>query len=671
MLLHYNVRIILLGMGVVKVNSFTERIKYELNEQQYRFATSDSRYILTIAGPGSGKTRSLTYRVANLVESGVDPARILLMTFTNKAAEEIRSRVGVMLGQVPNGMVAGTFHSVGARFLRKYASYLNRSSNFGILDDADSQDLLKAAFSDVTAELALTDSERKFLSLTAIKSIYSDIKNRNSTFDEVFWNYLYLQDFKEIIRDTIRSYERKKVQSNLFDFDDLIHGWLMVFQSQPDVEKRFSEQFEHVLVDEYQDTNITQAEVVRRIANYTNLAVVGDDAQSIYQFTGAEVGNILNFAKNFDESRVEIIKLEENYRSTPQIIALANASITHNQNQHQKELFTRNHSGEIPLFVESLNQATEAEWVGSKIVELTHDYGVPLKEIAVLYRSSFMNNAIELELTRRRIPYQVFGGIKFLESAHIKDTLAWLKILHNDQDELAWRRVLLLQPGIGQAALKNIWEQIVSSTDTSPLSPAFSPPKLSERAQRSWEYTIRTLKDISESYSVGDMIEGTLTDSYIAHLQKKYKDGAGERIKGIQRLADYAATFTSLERFLEAVSLDGSQVTTDAEAETENDDFVTLSTIHSAKGKEWDNVFLIGLNEGSFPSDVDLQDEEEARRLFFVAVTRPRERLYMTRPIEEFKHGSLRIPPESRFVTEVLDYCRQEEHVMEERHSWL
>lgn len=647
--------------GVVAM-TFKERITKDLNPEQLRFATSDSRYILALAGPGSGKTRSLTYRVAYLIDQGVDPSRILLMTFTNRAASEIEDRVGAMLGSVRRGMTTGTFHSVGARFLRRYARAVKREPNFTILDESDSKDLMKVAFADVTADISLSSDEKKFLRVETIQKLYSRIKSTDSTFEQVFELFPEYESYRDIILGTLRRYEERKRNANAMDFDDLVHSWLKVLEKYPQIAEEYASHFQHVMVDEYQDTNITQGKVILQLAKYTNLAVVGDDAQSIYRFNGAEVGNILEFQNLLDN--VEVIRMEQNYRSTPEIVALANASIARNRYQHKKTMRTERQSGCKPTFIEFYSEQDEASWIADKIMEFYNEKGIPLREMAVLFRVSRLSKPLELELNRRNIPYEVFGGIRFTEREQIKDVLAWLRIMNNPKDELAWRRVLLLQDGIGEAAVRQIWEQIASASSVlTPLDLARSLSSIPKRAVEGWNRVVETLERMTEaSTSIADMIRATVTPHYVELVKRRHDEDFDERLEGIELLAKYASRYRSLEEFLESVSLEPPQINEETNAVLESErDILTLSTVHSAKGKEWEVVFLISLNEGVFPTTSDAEDIEEARRLFFVAVTRPKTYLYLTRANEVYMGGEYRVPKISRFIQEVWDYLVVEE----------
>lgn len=641
-----------------------ERLRQELNEPQYRFTTAGDEVILGLAGPGSGKTRALVYRAAHLIKSGVPPQQILLLTFTNKAAGEMKERLGTLLGRWPEGIWAGTFHSTGARILRRHAALLRRQSNFTILDEDDSRSMFKQLAG--TLSHALDEEERKLLLKRGLLGrIISRARNSGMTIRDVMEDeYRFGLDLIPAVERLAAQYEQKKVESNAFDFDDLLLCWLELFQEHPAVCDEYRARFGHILVDEFQDTNIIQARLVDQFAGAASLCAVGDDAQSIYAFRFAHVGNILSFPEKYP--RALVVRMEQNYRSTPQIVALANASIAFNRVQLPKKLYSKSPPGEKPLVVGARNAREEASFILDRMGELI-DGGVPPKEIAVLYRSGFLSTELELALVRRGIPYLTFGGIKFLQRSHIKDILAYLKVIHNPADAEAWRRLALLQPGLGEATFSRMWDELGRSGD--PLGEVLSGRIAPARGKEGWRSLCRTLAELRHRTAAGEGGEGNgadvgsligliLESGYNGFLERSYPDQYEDRLKGIERLADSAARCSSLGSFLESLALDESLFAGAADSEPGEEGRLTLSTIHSAKGKEWEAVFVIGLNRGSFPSyRSEGEDLSEERRLFFVAVTRARRHLFLSTYWEDNRGWGQMTGEPSTFLKELPREC--------------
>ena len=633
-------------------DEWLERLRRELNPAQYQFATSTEPVILGLAGPGSGKTRALVYRTAHLIMSGTSPQRILLLTFTNKAAEEMKGRLEKLLGFWPQELWAGTFHSIGARILRRHASHFDRNSNFTILDEEDSGQILKQ----LVQSRSLGEYERNFLIKRGLLGrVISQARNSEMSFRDVLAeSYPYQMEFLELIESLAGAYARQKKESNAFDFDDLLLAWLELFQQQPAVCEYYRQRFDHVLVDEFQDTNIIQARLVDQFADSSSICVVGDDAQSIYAFRYANVHNILSFPEKYPHCLV--VRMEQNYRSTPQILALANYSIRCNRDQLQKELFSANPPGEKPWIVGARSAYQEAAFVAQRIRDLNRE-GVPLSGIAVLYRSGYLSAEVEFELVKRGFPYRTFGGVRFLQKAHIKDVLAYLKIIHNPFDESAWRRVATLQPGIGEASFNRLWAELKSNSD--PLEAALSGLVAPSRGRPGWEALCSTMQALRAQADggVAKLIAIINAGNYESILKKNYPDQYEERMRGIERLAMYGERFETLAHFLESLALEESLFADATDSETAGE-FITLSTIHSAKGKEWDAVFVIGLNENHFPScrggDRDLPEE---RRLFYVAVTRARRYLYLSTYWENYRSYGTPSGGPSIFLRELPQDC--------------
>jgi DNA helicase II / ATP-dependent DNA helicase PcrA len=628
-----------------------KRLRRDLNPPQLEFATTQAGAILGLAGPGSGKTRALVYRCAHLLQSVASPDELLLLTFTNKAAEEMKERLKKLLGAWPRDLWAGTFHSTGARILRHHAALVRRSGNFTILDEDDSRAMFKHIINAYSPRLG--EEERNVLLKRGLLGrVITQARNSDLAIREVMLeHYPYRLDYLELIEELAGRYAQKKEESNALDFDDLLICWLELFERHPDVRDRYCARFKHVLVDEYQDTNAIQGRIVDLFAGESSLCVVGDDAQSIYAFRFASVRNILSFPEKYPHSLV--VRMERNYRSTPEIVALADCSISFNREQLPKKLFSQNPSGAKPRIAGARSASDEASYVIRRITELRRD-GVPLHEIAVLYRSAYLSAALELALVNRGIPYRMYGGLKFFQKAHIKDVLAFLRVFYNPFDESAWRRIATLQPGIGDSSFDRLWLQLKERGN--PLEAALAGDLAPPRGKEGWQSLCRMLQAArAVEGSVPQMIDSIVTAGYTQTLAKNYPDQYEERLRGIQELARYAIRFNSLPAFLESLALEESLfagATADALPET-NGDHLVLSTIHSAKGKEWEAVFVIALNDGHFPRRDDTRNLPEERRLFYVAATRARRFLYLTTYRDEYRAWAAPTGRPSQFLTEL------------------
>jgi DNA helicase II / ATP-dependent DNA helicase PcrA len=620
----------------------------ELNPEQLEVVLKGDGPCLVLAGAGSGKTRAITYRVAYLLEKGVSADNILLVTFTNKAAKEMLSRVEGLVGSYPVGLWGGTFHSIANRILRMYAPEIGFSNSFTILDQDDAKALIKVCIK----ELQIDTTARRFPSPAKIHSIISYARNAKRGIADVvedrYGNFFDIIPSLEMIAESYRS--RKKISDSM-DFDDLLFLLRDLLYSRADIRTRLAEQFHYVLVDEYQDTNKIQADIIRSLSGvHQNLLVVGDDAQSIYSFRAAEIKNILNFPDVYEKTKT--FRLTTNYRSTPQILDLANSSIEKNRDQFKKELTAILPPHEKPNLVPASNANQEAQYISQQILDM-RDEGVALNEIAVLFRAAFHSQALEFELMRRDIPYEYRGGLKFFERAHVKDVVSHLRLCANMKDEAAWMRVLGLQNGIGLVTAQKIIAQIREHGTLSDLVGAEF--KLGKKATLGWASLHRLIKKLADKKMPSELIREVVTSDYREYLEAEYPDFV-ERLEDIEQFALYAESYDNLTKFLDEVSLTGEYGAL-REGGGYQEERIVLSTIHQAKGLEWKGVFVMHLAEGKFPNPKALDEKkgiEEERRLFYVATTRAKKHLYYTYPLTS-GHDSLMINQPSMFLQEIPD----------------
>lgn len=603
----------------------------ELNDEQYAVVASGDGPQLVLAGAGSGKTRVVTYRVAWLLEHGVRPEEILLLTFTNKAAKEMITRVESLLKVYPTGLWSGTFHSLANRLLRMYGDRTPYGRDFSILDEEDAQDLLKLCVKEAKAD----SFGRKFPSAAVIKSVSSFAENARLSLREALERRAPTHEpLADEIGRVLARYKEEKIRQRAMDFDDLLLELHRLLSEDEHVRSALAGRFRYLMVDEFQDTNLIQADLVDLLSSrHRNILAVGDDAQSIYSFRAAEIQNILDFSGRYPGAVVH--RLVTNYRSTPQILAVANAVIAHNQDQYEKELVAVMRDGEKPCVVPAADDRQEAQYVAEQILALLNE-GVRLRDIAVLFRAAFHSQSLEFELMRRAIPYEYRGGMKFFERAHVKDALAHLRILRNVKDGVAWMRALQLQPGMGLATSAKVANH-VSTCDTFADALA-SPPKLSEKAALGWQRATQLLATMAAESLPAHMLRAFAgSDVYREYLDAEYQN-ARERREDLEQFSLFAEQYQDLGAFLDAVTLTGDfGGLMDTEQERRDDAYteekMVLSTIHQAKGLEWENVFVINVAEGAFPSDKSFanpKEIEEERRLFYVATTRAKKRLFLT-----------------------------------------
>lgn len=622
--------------------------KSELNDEQLRVVLHGDGACLVLAGAGSGKTRTITFRVAYLLEKNIQPENILLVTFTNKASREMIARVESLMHGKVRLPWAGTFHHIGYRILAQYAGLLGYKQNFSILDSEDSKDILKMCLKEDGAER----SEKKFPSVAVIHSILSFARNAEKSLEDVIEEkYPQWSDFVEMFQRIAIDYDKKKKNANAMDFDDLLLNLRNLLQKSEAVRNKFASQFQYVLVDEYQDTNKIQASIIELFSSvHKNLLVVGDDAQSIYSFRAAHIDNILKFEDK--NAGAQVFRLETNYRSTPEILDLANEVIANNIHQYKKELQSIRMSQARPEVQAYTDQREEAESVAQKIRERL-DAGTPLREIAVLFRASHHSQALEVELTKRHIAYDYRGGTRFFERAHIKDVLGFLRAFNNLEDTVAWSRILTMQTGIGPGAAEKVITEIrtTGSKDLSGVSEV-----LAARAKIGFKDFLNIWRHLEGSdASPSGLIRAVLDSNYKTYLETEYPDYR-ERSNDIEQLALFAEKESDLSKFLAEAGLQENFARPQEQSpHIEDEEKMVLSTIHQAKGLEWEAVFLIGVSAGQFPSDRALNEDkgiEEERRLFYVAITRAKTYLCISYPLlSNMNFGSLGGP--SMFLEEI------------------
>ncbi|HYH05678.1 MAG TPA: ATP-dependent helicase [Thermoanaerobaculia bacterium] len=673
------------------------RVRYEddLNSEQLEVVMAGEGPMLVIAGAGSGKTRTLTYRVSRLIEDGVDPSDILIVTFTNKASREMLSRVEQLVTIDTRRIWGGTFHSIGNRLLRRHAETIGYRSNFTILDDEDAKEMMESSIS----SLGIKTLEKRFPKGDVLLDIYSFLINTRTPLElHLENNFPHFAMYRDEIVNVFHRYKDRKRDANAMDFDDLLVFWKVLLEEHPEVSESLKRRFRHILVDEYQDTNKLQADIVDLMASVRrNVMIVGDDAQSIYSFRGASFENILTFPLRFPEA--QIFKLETNYRSTRQILTLANASIAANRFQFQKELLAVRGDGPDPAVVGVDDVFEQASFVAQRILEL-RDEGEKLSDIAVLYRSHYQSLELQMELSRRLIPYEIRSGVRFFEQAHIKDVLAYLKLVTNTRDELSWKRMLKLYPKIGEKTASEVWSRI--ATAANPLDAfmrgasagAWPPGRGVAGSMESARGLLRMISSDAMKRNPSETIRIVVDRGYADYARAKFPN-AQARLDDLEQLSQYALRYDDVEKFLDEVALANPIAGEDVAVVGPEDEKIVLTSVHQAKGLEWRIVFVIWLADGRFPSqralrvpggivriapnrvhealpllegatqDAPIVDEqgtrelvipgeEEERRLFYVAVTRAMQELYLVFPVMARDRGGMDILMEpSRFVREL------------------
>ena len=637
------------------------KVNYEedLNEAQLEAVKSKDGPILVIAGAGSGKTKTLTYRVARLIEDGIKPENILLLTFTKKAAAEMLSRATIVLDNRCEKVAGGTFHSFANIILRKYSKLLGLKNNFTIMDRADCEDVINH----IVGQL-FPKKEKRFPKKSTLLDIYSKSINKVTPTKQIiadeFPQFAHCED--KII-EVHKAYVAYKRENSVLDYDDLLLYIKLLLENNDGLRKRLSNEYKYIMVDEYQDTNTLQADVIRLLASeHNNIMAVGDDAQSIYSFRGANYRNILDFPRLFENTK--IIKLEQNYRSTQNILKLTNEIISKAKEKYTKNLFSNIVSPQVPALICAKDTQMEADFICQRILELL-DEDISLSDICVLTRNARMSYNLEIELSKRAIPFQKFGGPKFMETAHIKDVVAHLRVILNPDDVISLTRILLLLKGVGASTVNNIMPiikgdlkpdiKLLPSNKSQSLTPLFN--------------TLGQLRDYSTTKKPEEIVSAVI-NYYRPILKDKYDDFS-KREKDLDHFEYLSTQYSNLEDFISDLALEPPDASVEGMYKKNSDDeALTISTIHSAKGLEWDSVFIIGAVDGRFPSAYSFNSEEEMDeelRLMYVATTRAKNNLYITYPVDMYDYSmNIVLSKPSRFLDGIPDDILERWDITEE-----
>ena len=654
-----------------------------LNPSQRRAATFgtpvadqgvDAGPLLILAGAGTGKTNTLAHRTAHLVLNGVDPARILMLTFTRRAAQEMIKRTQIIVAEVLSDrgragdrsvtsrlLWSGTFHSVGNRILRLYAKHLGLDPQFTVLDRADAADLMDV----VRHELGFSSKDKRFPRKDTCLAIYSyRVNTRLSLKQTIEEQFPWVSEWEADLTQLYREYVGRKQKNRVLDFDDLLLYWHVMMQN-PALAQSLSKNFDHVLVDEYQDTSTLQGEVIHALKpDGKGVTVVGDDAQAIYSFRAAAVENILGFADRF-KPKADMVVLAQNYRSTQQVLDAANALMADGARQHRKTLLGTRQSTQKPFFVSMDDAAAQAEYITGKILA-TREIGGSLKRHAILFRSSHHSDVLEVELTKRDIPYVKYGGLKFLEAAHVKDMMSVLRWADNPRNSVAGFRVLKLLPGFGPATAKQALDHFEAQNFSVKSLAAFDAP---QAVTMDWKRFCALLEKLADPSTPWPGQVGLVREWYKPQLERIH-DAPWTRMGDLEQLETLSAQHAGRERFLTELTLDPPAKSGDqCSGASKDEDYVILSTIHSAKGQEWDIVYVLNVSDGNFPSEFSTGKPEmieEERRLLYVAMTRARNELHLCAPLkyavtQQPKDGDAHVyGAKSRFMTDkVLDCCER------------
>ncbi len=634
----------ILKKQTTKITQYSVDYEKELNENQLRAVKKKDGAVLVIAGAGSGKTKTLTYRVARLIEDGVAPENILLLTFTKKAAAEMLNRASTVLDNRCEKVAGGTFHSFANYLLRKYSNFLELKNNFTIMDKADAEDVINHL-----AGLLVPKKEKRFPRKGTILDIYSKTINKNLSAKEVISSeFRQFEHCSEKIIEIHKAYINYKRENSLLDYDDLLLYLKVLLESNENLRNKISNQYKYIMIDEYQDTNTLQADIVKLLSYaHNNVMAVGDDSQSIYSFRGANFKNILNFPQIFPNT--EIIKLEQNYRSSQNILNLTNKILEKAKEKYAKTLYSNIVREEKPALISASDSQTEAEFICQKILELM-DENISLDEICVLARSARMTYSLEMELNKRSIPFKKFGGLKFIETAHIKDIIAYLRVILNPNDIISLSRILLLLKGVGNQTVNKLLPLL---KDQNQVDLKLLPVKNSSNLKTLFE-TLSNLRE--QNLSLVDLVSQVLK-YYEPILKDKYDDYT-KREKDLEHFEYLANQYSNLENFLSDLALEPPDKSIlDVDEGARKDEYLTISTIHSAKGLEWDSVFIVGAVDGRFPSVFSFNSEDEMDeelRLMYVATTRAKNNLFITYPIDMFDYStSMVLSKPSRFVDDI------------------
>jgi DNA helicase-2/ATP-dependent DNA helicase PcrA len=619
----------------------------ELNPQQFAAVSSPPGPALVLAGAGSGKTRTLTYRVAYLLENGVEPSHILLLTFTNKASREMLLRVGTLVPHDLSELWGGTFHSIGNRLLRRHPVEAGYREGFNVLDREDADSLLQGALLELqggkVSELPVKPS--------LVGEVLSYAANVCRPLSEVVpERFAQLEEWTPLIKAAGEAYVQRKLAANVLDFDDLLSSTVRLLRDCPAVAEVYQRRFHFVLVDEYQDTNPLQSKFIDLLsARHRNLMAVGDDAQAIYSWRGADYKNILSFGERY--AGAQIYKVETNYRSTPEILEVANSAIEGMKTPLRKELVSARKSGELPRLIPLHTGAQQARFVVSRMQEL-FDEGTRWDQMAVLYRAHFHSMELQMELTRAGIPFQITSGLRFFEQAHVKDVSAFLKFVVNPLDEVAFKRMVKLLPGVGERSAEGLWKNFASAKQSDRIGGAafsfeevLASLKVPTKATPAWKQLGHTLEEIAPGGVPSTplkMLQAVREAVYDDYARGEFLDYE-VRKEDLNTLAQFASQYESAEEFLDQLALMGGTEQGTAVRRDGNGESVTLSSVHQSKGLEWKVVFVIWLTEGMFPSQRSLgsvEALEEERRLFYVAVTRAEDELYLSWPFIKRSAGA-------------------------------
>ncbi|RAP29548.1 hypothetical protein DID76_03945 [Candidatus Marinamargulisbacteria bacterium SCGC AG-414-C22] len=607
--------------------NFIDVCKKDLNDQQAEAVFFGDGPLLLIAGAGSGKTKTLVHRVARLIHDGVAPEQILLLTFTRKAAEEMLTRAANILDDRCANVSGGTFHAFAHLALRKYASYIGFDPEFTIMDRGDSEDLIQR----IRKEKGLAQGDKRFPKKGTITSVIGKAINTNKSIEHVLGaDYPQFLPFTEEIQQIAIAYEHQKRDMHVMDYDDLLVKLVELLTKNPDIQQKFRAFYRYILVDEYQDTNSIQANLIKSLINdQQNIMVVGDDSQSIYSFRGAHFENIMQFPTLFPAAK--IIKLEQNYRSTQPILKLTNAVIERARNKFTKHLFSTNESNIKPKLIETDSDNEQSSFISKKILELREE-GIPLSKIAILMRSGWHSNDLELELKSANIPFVKMGGFKFIETSHIKDVVCYFRVLYNPSDIISWNRLLLMFEGCGPGAAKKITDDIKQNKQDLSL---VLPKHINKKYTKQLQTLLQFICTPNLKQAAPKDILSIIYKVYAEQFKLKYDDFQ-KRQSDLDSFEGICERFESLEKLLTEMSLDPP---TESQVDTipgdNEDEKLCLSTIHSAKGLEWHTVFLLSAVDGylpSFQSLGDLGQLEEERRLMYVALTRAEQELFIMKP---------------------------------------